>query len=234
MKLRTLFSAALVAASLAAAPAFAQHGEEHAAPHAAAEHGTAEAHGAAAEHGADEHGAAEEHGAAGEHGGGEASAPSWSLLGSQIVNFAVYLGLLVMLGRKPAAAFFANRRAGITAAMQASRDATAAAEAELAATRARIARLDDERAAILTEFRELGEAERRRIVAQAEADATRIVRDAELAADREAARAKAELEARLVDLALSKARTQLADSLTPVSHAQLIDNGIDALRGAVN
>jgi F-type H+-transporting ATPase subunit b len=162
------------------------------------------------------------------------SGPDWGELGASIVNFFVYAAIVVTIGRKPIAEFYAARRQRVVDAVEASARATAAADEALKTTMAKIANLDAERDAIIAEFRALGEQERGRIIEQATADATRIRRDAELAAEREAARARADLEAKLVDLALSKARNDLHAQLTPMSHARLIDSGIESLRGAVN
>ena len=43
--------------------------------------------------------------------GSAASQPDWVVLGTQCVNFGVYLALVVYLARKPAAAYFEGRRA---------------------------------------------------------------------------------------------------------------------------
>lgn len=160
--------------------------------------------------------------------------PPWKELGSQIVNFIIYIALIVYVAKKPVLEFFQARRDDVTATMEASKKAAAEATARLAETRAKMDAFDAERQAILDEFRELGESERRRIVAQAEADAARIVRDAEIAAEREMKMAKATLEARMVDIALEKAGAELAAKMNPATQAKLIDNGIDALAGAAN
>ena len=158
----------------------------------------------------------------------------WTTLGSQIFNFCLYLAAIVFLAKGPVKAHFQARREAVTAGMEASKRAAEAAEAKLAETMAKIANFDAERAAILEEFRSLGESERRRIVAAAESDAAKIVREAEATAARDLNIAKVALESKMVDLALEKARADVAARLTPVTQVQLIDNGIDALSGAAN
>lgn len=163
---------------------------------------------------------------------GGAHGPDWKELGSQTVNFFVYLALIVMLAKKPALAFFQARREGVTAAIDASERAMRDAHARLEETKRKMDAFDAEREAILAEFRHLGESERRRIVAAAEVDAAKIVRDAEQAAERELKLARAALETRMVDQALSQAKRELASELTTSRQSQLIDNGIAALTGA--
>lgn len=166
--------------------------------------------------------------AAGDGGHG----PDWAELGSQIVNFCLYVALIVFVAKKPALAFFAARRENVVETMASSKRALEAAEAQLAETMKKIETLDAERDAVLSEFRELGEAERRRIVADAESEAARIVADAERGAERELKQAKATLERRMIDLALAKAETNIATQVAGGMQAKLIDNGIDALGAA--
>lgn len=162
-------------------------------------------------------------------GAGGPEAPTPAVFGSAVVNFLIYVGLIVFLVRKPAAAFFEARRANIAAEMEAARAAREAAEAQLREVKQKLADFDAERTGLLTEFRELGEQERRRIVAEAEGEAARIVRDAELAAENEVRRARGELETRMVDLALELAEKELNARLDPTLHGKLIDDGIEAL-----
>jgi F-type H+-transporting ATPase subunit b len=239
--------AAVAALMFVMAPAGVAFAED---DHAGHDHGDAHVHGddhaegAGDDHahaGGDDHAhaAGDDHAHAedGGHGDGyghDAPHMDWVVFFSSVVNFAIYIGVLVFLGRKPVAAYFANRRSGIANEMEAAQAARAAAEAQLADTQSRIASLDDERANILAEFRELGEQERRQIVADAETEGVRIVRDAENAAELEVRRAKSALETRMVDLALELAEKQLAGTLTGEHQTRLIDDGIDALaRGDV-
>ncbi len=104
----------------------------------------------------------------------------------------------------------------------------------MAETMTKIDNFDSEREAILAEFRELGDSERRKIVGDAEAEAAKIVRDAEQTAERELAQARESLRSTLVGSALGKAQSQLSAQMTPVTHAQLIDDGIEALASAAN
>ena len=159
---------------------------------------------------------------------------NWTELGSQTLNFVIYLAVLVFLAKKPVAEFFRGRRDSVVGAIESAQAATNAAEARLAETMGKLEKFDAERGSILAEFRELGEAERRKIVADAESTASKIVRDAEQAAERELAQAREGLRTELVSSALNKAQTQLNAQMTPVRHAQLIDDGIAALSRATN
>ncbi len=159
---------------------------------------------------------------------------NWTELGSQTLNFLIYCGLIVFLAKKPVTDFFKSRRADVAGAIESAQSATEAAEARLAETMTKIDNFDSEREAILAEFRELGDSERRKIVGDAEAEAAKIVRDAEQTAERELAQARESLRSTLVGSALGKAQSQLSAQMTPVTHAQLIDDGIEALASAAN
>ena len=159
---------------------------------------------------------------------------NWAELGSQTFNFLIYITVLVMLAKKPLTSFFKARREGVAGAIESAKAATEAAEVRLAETMAKLENFDAEREAILAEYRELGEAERRKIVADAEGAASKIVRDAEQTAERELAQARETLRQQLVSSALTKAQSQLSARMTPVTQAQLIDDGIDALTRATN
>lgn len=153
---------------------------------------------------------------------------------SQTLNFLLYVALIVFVAKKPVTQFFKSRREDVAGAIESAQAATTAAEARLAETMTKLENFDNEREEILAEFRELGDAERRKIVAHAESEAAKIVRDAEQTAERELAQAREGLRAQLVSSALTKAQTQLSAQMTPVTHAQLIDDGIEALSRATN
>ena len=118
--------------------------------------------------------------------------------------------------------------------MEVSQRATKEAEERLAATMAKLEAFDAERAAILAEFREIGEADRARIISQAEVDAARLLDDAEATAVRETKLAIAGLEAKLLELALEKARAEVSTRMTATAQSQSIDNGIQALRSVAS
>jgi F-type H+-transporting ATPase subunit b len=159
---------------------------------------------------------------------------NWTELGSQTLNFVIYLAVLVALAKKPVTAFFKGRREEVAGAIESAEAATSAAEARLAETMKKLDDFDAERETVLAEFRELGEAERRKIVADAESAASKIVRDAEQAAERELAQARESLRTQLVSTALTKAQALLTARMTSVTQAQLIDDGIDALSRSTN
>jgi F-type H+-transporting ATPase subunit b len=160
---------------------------------------------------------------------GASHGPDWGQLGASIVNFVIYVGAIVFLGGKGINAFFANRRGDLLKNIEASKSRREAAESELAAHLERLEGFDAEREALLQEFRELGSRERDRIVEEAREAAAKIKADAAVTATVEARRANADLEARLIDRALSGAKAELEKRMDATTRASLIDAGIDAV-----
>jgi len=163
-------------------------------------------------------------------GEGGAPSPDWGRLGASIVNFIIYVGAIAFLGGKMINGFYADRRGELLKNIEASKAQREAAEAELAEHMARLEAFDAERTALLAEFRELGERERERIVADARDAAEKMKADAALTASVEARRATADIEARLIDRALAGAKAELEKRLDAGARASLIDAGIDAVR----
>lgn len=164
-------------------------------------------------------------GAAAEHHNG----PNWVELGAAILNFAVYLGLMVRFGAKPAKAYFESRRAKIASAIDEAKAASERAAEQLAAARSRHAGLDAEVARIAREAEALAVADAAKVVAAAEATASKMVRDAEQLLEQEASVAEAKYRNRLVEAAMAQAREELARSVTPEIQHRLIDAGIERL-----
>jgi F-type H+-transporting ATPase subunit b len=202
-RVSTLFRAALLAAALFApalgfAPAVA-------AQDAHGEHG--EAHG-------EEHGEANaEHGEA--HAAhGEAHGVNVIELVASFVNFAVLVGLLVFLARKPTQAFLASRRAAVVDGLAEAQRMKAAAEAKYNEYQARLANLDAELAQIKSEIIASGEAERERIIAEAERKSARIRRETEFLIEQQLKQLRADLTRESVEAAMTAAEKLLRERTT--------------------
>jgi len=206
-RVSALFRAALLAAALfAPALGFAPTVS---AQDAHGEHG--EAHG-------EEHG--EEHGeASAEHGEahaahGEAHGVNVIELVAGFVNFAVLVGLLVFLARKPTQAFLASRRAAVVDGLAEAQRMKAAAEAKYNEYQARLANLDAELAQIKSEIIASGEAERERIIAEAERKSARIRRETEFLIEQQLKQLRADLTRESVEAAMTAAEKLLRERTT--------------------
>lgn len=164
----------------------------------------------------------------------DGAGPDWGRLGSAIVNFAIYLAILVKFGRGPVLAFFAGRRSGLLARVEAAAKTRADAEAALGVLKAKVDGLEAERKALLAETRELAERERERVIATAESQAEKMIRDAKLQAEAQAAAAADEFRMELVDRAMKLAQARLANEAGEAARRRWVENGIKSLQaGAV-
>lgn len=163
-------------------------------------------------------------------GGAEAhEGPNWVELGAAILNFAVYIGLIIRFGAKPAKAFFEGRRAKIASAIDEARAASERAAEQLAAARSRHAGLEAEVSRIVRESEAIAVADAAKLVAAAEVSAAKMVRDADQLLEQESAAAETKYRHKLVEAAMAQAREELARALTPEIQHRLIDAGIDRL-----
>jgi F-type H+-transporting ATPase subunit b len=137
-----------------------------------------------------------------EHGGG-GEGLLWPLL-----NFALLVGVLFFLTRKPIQAFFAERRRGIQTELDQAADLQRQAE--------EIRRLGRERA----------EAEREQILADARESAARIERTARSAIEQELRRARESLRDEASDLAVDLASGLLRERVTDADRDRLLDEFI--------
>lgn len=145
---------------------------------------------------------AQEHGA--EH------AVNWTEMFWQLVNFSVVVAVLVVFGRKPLAAFLATRRKNVAEALEEAQRLKADAEAKEKEFRGRLERLNEEIDELRKEMIKAGEAERDRIVADAEAKAARMRRETEFVIDQQMKQLRVDLTKEAVEAAVAAAQEVLA------------------------
>jgi F-type H+-transporting ATPase subunit b len=201
-----------------AAPAGEAAGEHAAAPAPGsgdAAHGQPQAHGppAAGAHGAEGAG----------HGTESAHEESiWPTI-ARLFNFAVLVGGLIYLLRSPLAAHLASRAQQIRGGLEAARETTATATAQLADIDRRLqdlpAELDALRARGVAEIA----AEERRIQAKAEAERTRLVEEMHRDVDVRVRVARQALTEHAADLAVGLAADRVRQTITDADQARLID-----------
>lgn len=138
------------------------------------------------------------------------------------LNVALLLWLVVRFGKRPAHDFLANRRAEIMRELDEATALRSQAEALLAEYETRIEGLDAERARLLVEFREAGEAEKARLVEEGSAASERMREEARRAIDQEIRKTKLELEGAVLDLAVARATEVLATEAGPSDQRVLV------------
>lgn len=212
--------AAIVATSL---PALAQeHGEEH---------GTGDETAPEGEHGE----------AAGEHGeggpahhvepfnvvdfGAEHTIPFLAVL----LNFGVLLALLVWLGRKPLTSFLQARHVAIRDALADAQKTRAEAEARFQEYSSRLDHLDRELARLREEMLNVAQADRERIVADAEERGARLQRESEFLLSQELKQVRKDLERDLAVAAVGAAEEILKRVTTGEDQIRLAEGYLDAI-----
>jgi F-type H+-transporting ATPase subunit b len=147
----------------------------------------------------------------------------------QALNLVVFLGLLVYFLRKPAATFFKGRREEIEEGIRKTDESRRRAEQLAAEMESRLARLDQELAAIHEHAKKEAVAEQAELLRQAEEDAKKIVERARGDLETRVRHARKELTTYAGDLAVEIARDLLAKNVTPLDEERLLREGLSAL-----
>ncbi len=171
-----------------------------------------------------------------QEGHGEAAgwgAPIWGVptIAWQIINTLLVVVLFVFLLRRPAPKFFAGRAKEIQDLLEKALKEKEEATRSLREIEAKMARLDEEVAAIERSAREAAEADKVRLYQEAEAAKARIQQEAGLEMERQLVQAKRDLRAYAADLAVRAAREILSRSLTPEDEARIQERFLNLMEG---
>lgn len=187
--------------------------------------------GADAELGTDAH-AEEHHGdehAAGAHGASEHHGLDHFQLYAAALNFFVLLLLFHWKGTPAIAAFLKSRRKNVEDALNEAAEMKAAAEAKQKEYQERIAQLDVEIAKLREEMIKTGEAERDRIVAEAEQKAARMRRETEFTIEQQLKQLRIDLTREAVEAAVRGARTELEKQASDSDQQRLAKGYLEAV-----
>jgi F-type H+-transporting ATPase subunit b len=168
-------------------------------------------------------------GAGAGHGEGHVN---WKEIGFAALNFAVFLGGLVFLLRRPLREFLAHRRTTLEESLGEAGRARAEAEARLAELTARLANLDAERDRVLRQYQEEGEGEKQLLVDRARQNAELLRREVAFRIEQEARELRRELRRRAVDAAMTVAEQRLRAELDAQDRTRIADEYIRELRNA--
>lgn len=155
------------------------------------------------------------------------AAPRWGDFGWRILNLVVFAGILWYFIGGLAKRFFKGRRQLIRQSLDDLEERRAKAKEHLAAVETRIARLDEEREAILAESRVQAENLKQGIMAEARRQAAQIVEQARLTAENEGRSVLAEVRAAIADEIVDAAEKALREKLKAGEHEKLIANSLN-------
>lgn len=158
----------------------------------------------------------------GEHG--DAAPKGWVATDTyRVMNFAVLaIGLFLIL-KKPVSQALKGRIQGIKDQLEALEAKKKAAEARLAEYDAKMAKLDIEAEALLAEYVKQGEDAKARILKEAEVAAEKMKEQASKNIEYEFLQAKAELKAQIVEKALAKAEAIIKERINSADQEKLVD-----------
>lgn len=170
---------------------------------------------------------------ASEAGGHSGAIPreKWLDLLWRTTNFAGLVIILVFFLKKPFADGLSSRREGIKDQLDALESRKAEAEQMYKEAEAKIARLDDEVNAIISEAVKQGETEKEKIIADAERNAGDIKRQAEMAVAHELAEAKTRLKAEVAEQAVLLAEELIRKNIQPADQSRMVELSLDKVGG---
>jgi F-type H+-transporting ATPase subunit b len=145
-------------------------------------------------------------------------------IGYLLINFVVLAFLIHRLILRKLVDDNAVRHAEIKRQVEDAAAALAAAKAQLADYKTRMDRVDQESQQILDQARRAAEADRTRLVAEAEQEVERFKTTAMAAAQREVGQRRAELEAEVIDRAIARASELISARFTDADHGRLVDD----------
>ncbi len=143
--------------------------------------------------------------------------------GWALVNFVVFLGILSRILWKPIKAGFIERHGKIKSELGEAQRLRKEAEAQLTEYTEKVANVDREVEALLTQLRKEAEADRARIIAAAEDEARRLKLEADKHIQVEIERARAALRQETVEAALKAAEEILRTRITPEDQQKLAE-----------
>jgi F0F1-type ATP synthase membrane subunit b/b' len=154
---------------------------------------------------------------------------SWLLLGFFVINFILFVGVLVYFAGPVARKFFADRAVTIRTAL--SRAASAFAEAQDLANKAaaRAAALEADLKQLADELENETALQVGRVAELAKSTAERIHRDAEMSSSALAEAARRRMRAQLAESAATLARDLIAGDFQPNDQGRLLDGFMDKL-----
>ena len=145
-------------------------------------------------------------------------------LGYLLINFLVLAFLIHRLILRKLIDDNAVRHDEIKQQVESAAASLAEARAALADYKARMDRVDEESRQIREQASRAAEADRTRLLAEAELEVERFKTTAMAAAQREVALRRAEIEAEVVDRAIDRASELLQARFTPADHSRLVDD----------
>jgi F-type H+-transporting ATPase subunit b len=150
---------------------------------------------------------------------------------AMLVNFGILAAGYYLLGRKPIAAALQHRRDAVAKEIEEAQRMREQAEARAKTYQAKLERLEEEMRVARDALVRAGEAERDRIVAEAEANAERMRRDATFLVEQEIKQIRQDLWRETLESAVAAAEELLRRGVTPADQERLAEDYLADLGG---
>lgn len=148
-----------------------------------------------------------------------------------VVNFAIFLGVLVYFLLKPARDFLVSRRDSVKSAIEETHQAKERAEAKYREYEGKLKQVNREVDEILAYFSEEGELEKKRIIANAEKAAERMKEEIKIVGNLELEKARIALKEEAVKLSLNVAEQLLRNNISDFDQERLTKEYIQKMGG---
>lgn len=146
----------------------------------------------------------------------------WGNFALRVANLVIYIGLFVIFGGKAISGIFKNRTKSISDNLANLEKRRVQAEKDLEEMERRISTLEEERQAILKEYRDQGEAIRASLIADAQAEAATITQQAQRTAQHEMDQALDKIRGEVAELLVDSAEKLLPVKLSPEEQYQMV------------
>lgn len=157
----------------------------------------------------------------------------FTIHGYYLLDFAVFVGLIVYFGRKPIAALLDDRYKSVAADIEQARVLRETAEAKYEEYKLRLERLEDELAKAMDGVKAGTESEVKRILRDAQTEADRIAADERARLAQESKKIRQELAAHAATMALELAEKQVLERLAqPGAQDGLVQRNLIELAAA--
>ncbi len=158
-------------------------------------------------------------------GGGDGSFNLFSLV-SQYVNFFILFGGIAFLVKKPLQTFLETRREDMAGKLREAQQKQAEAERRLAEYGQKLEHLEEEIGRVVKSFEAQGEADRLRLVQEADKAVERLVREVDFTIRQESVKATKEIRDAGVTATLAMAEKLIAERITDSDRRRLADEYI--------
>ena len=145
----------------------------------------------------------------------------------KVLNFGILAIFLFFVAKKPVKEFFTSRIKGIENELADLEQKKEEAEKKIAKFEAKLKDLDEESKKIVDAYIKQGEEAKKRILVQAEEEATKLEDMAKRSIDLEFKTAKAELKKEIVEKAIVEAEKLIQSSISADDQARLVDEYLE-------